>query len=484
MGDLCAFCSTQLNSLHIFSLYCSEQCLKADARKCCSFHGCLHPDDSAKHDHLRYCHHHRNPTSPSLALTSSSTSSLNNFSQHDICQEKDEWMDFLQSQYNASHQHDTHRRLSDSVFSNASVPGRQEDLSSRGRHSLSTLRQFPTMPRKMSLACHHVETTPHNCPVRSIREKLAAQQSTAKIVPVDLKSVQVHEQLTIAPKVQETCVEGSTDPSSPTPSTTTSTTTIDTTPLPLHLSPLLLLPSISSKAHDTPFSSLSQEMDQTWPEMDKYFFCFHDDLCRSLSSSESSSESDSEDSVTGRSRSRSSSLSSSSSSSSSSSLFSRRFISELPPPSLFTSLNSRRSTLSSEDGFDDTHDFLPLSASIWGPGWQQVEPLPASFVQALQRQQQLDKAAAEKEAQAAAAAAAAQSQGQPSKSKKKKAKKAAAAAAAAALAKANGSDSESVDGSEEDSVSSGGSDGVPKTCNSLCSARLPRSLQFVDEQPE
>ncbi|KAG0081915.1 hypothetical protein BGZ92_000066, partial [Podila epicladia] len=111
-----------------------------------------------------------------------------------------------------------------------------------------------------------------------------------------------------------------------------------------------------------------------------------------------------------------------------------------------------------------------------------VEPLPASFVQALQRQQQLDKAAAEKEAQAAAASA--QSQTQPSKSKKKKAKKAAAAAAAAALAKANGGDTESVDGSEEDSMLSGGGDGVPKTCNSLCSARLPRSLQFVDEQPE
>ncbi|KAG0034303.1 hypothetical protein BGZ81_005407 [Podila clonocystis] len=282
------------------------------------------------------------------------------------------------------------------------------------------------MPRKMSLACHHVETTPHCCPIRSIREKLASQPSITKIVPVELNSAPAYEQLTTVPKVQETY------------------------------------------------------MDQTWPEMDKYFFCFHDDFCRSLSSSESSSESDSEDSTTSRSRSRSSSLSSSFSSSSSSS--SRRVISELPPPSLFSSLNSRRSTLSSEDSFDDTHDFLPLSASIWGPGWQQVEPLPASFVQTLQRQQQLDKAAAEKEAQAAAAAA--QSQSQPSKSQKKKAKKAAAAAAAAALAKANGSDSDSVDGSEEDSMSSGGSDAVLKTCNSLCSARLPRSLQFVDEQPE
>lgn len=98
-------------------------------------------------------------------------------------------------------------------------------------------------------------------------------------------------------------------------------------------------------------------------------------------------------------------------------------------------------------------------------------------MQALQRQQQLDKAAAEKEAQAAAAVT--QSQ-QPSKSKKKKAKKAAALAAALA-AKVNGSDFESVDGSEEDAMSNGD---VPKTCNSLCSTRLPRSLQFVDEQPE
>ncbi|KFH70362.1 hypothetical protein MVEG_03213 [Podila verticillata NRRL 6337] len=474
MSDLCAFCSSQLNSLHIFSLYCSEQCREADALKCCSFHGCLHPDDSTKHDHLRFCHHHRHPsTTTSLALTSSL--SMNNLLRLDIHQEKDEWMDFLQSQYNASHQHDSHRRLSDSIFSNASVPGSREVPSPRGR-PLSTLRQSPSVPRKMTLACHHTETTPHHCPVRSIREKLAAQPlpSSTKNDPV-ANSAPLQEQLTAISKVQETPIQVSDPSSSPSSSTqpaaTAGTTAIDTTPLSLSSSPLLLLPSKTPKPHDTPFSPHTHEMDHTWPEMDKYFFCFHDDL---RSSSESSSDSESEDSITSRSRSRSSSLSSLSSSISSSP---RRFVSELPPPSFFSSLSSRRSTLSSEDSFEDTGDFLPLSASIWGPGWQQVEPLPASFVQALQRQQQLDKAAAEKEAQAAATATQSQL---PSKSKKKKAKKAAALAAALAT-KVNSNDSESVDGSEEDSMSNGD---VPKTCNSLCSARLPRSLQFVDEQPE
>ncbi|KAF9415976.1 hypothetical protein BGZ94_010344 [Podila epigama] len=145
-------------------------------------------------------------------------------------------------------------------------------------------------------------------------------------------------------------------------------------------------------------------------------------------------------------------------------------------------------------------DFIStLSASIWGPGWQQVEPLPASFDMALQHQQQLDKAASEKEAQlqaqqAIASLSSSSEQGL-SKSKKKKLKKAAAAAAAAAAKTSDMAENASMEGGTADENTIGNDSGVnpsqntltdassgaaiSKTCNSLSSARLPRSLQFV-----
>ncbi|KAF9098014.1 hypothetical protein BGX23_007341 [Mortierella sp. AD031] len=54
----------------------------------------------------------------------------------------------------------------------------------------------------------------------------------------------------------------------------------------------------------------------------------------------------------------------------------KEFMSELPPPPNNRHLNHRHD----ENG----EGCMALRASIWGVGWHQVEPLPASFVKTLQ----------------------------------------------------------------------------------------------------
>ncbi|KAG0348435.1 hypothetical protein BGZ54_004611, partial [Gamsiella multidivaricata] len=58
---------------------------------------------------------------------------------------------------------------------------------------------------------------------------------------------------------------------------------------------------------------------------------------------------------------------------------SQSFVSELPPPpSLYHDSYHCDDSVSSRK-------YLALSASIWGPGWHQVEPLPASFVKTMEQ---------------------------------------------------------------------------------------------------
>ncbi|KAF9898202.1 hypothetical protein BX616_004353 [Lobosporangium transversale] len=121
---------------------------------------------------------------------------------------------------------------------------------------------------------------------------------------------------------------------------------------------------------------------------------------------------------------------------------------------------------------------LALSASIWGPGWYQVEPLPPSLIKAMQQYEQ------ELQAQALEKATAAQ----PAtnlRAKSKKAKKQARAAAAAAAATATEiTATSSITGqaanSEIKDTSFASRATNPKVSSTLCSARLPRSLQFID----
>ncbi|KAG0309619.1 hypothetical protein BGZ98_000505 [Dissophora globulifera] len=143
--------------------------------------------------------------------------------------------------------------------------------------------------------------------------------------------------------------------------------------------------------------------------------------------------------------------------------FRSKFVSELPPP---TSL-----TYDHDDCFlnHDNRKYLALSASIWGPGWHQVEPLPESFVRTMQ-QTELE---AQDKAQALAQEKAAQAATNP-KTKAKKAKQ--QAKAARAIARADAATSSSAMTLATTTTTTASASGR----NSLCSARLPRSLHFVD----
>ncbi|KAF8941191.1 hypothetical protein EDD21DRAFT_400856 [Dissophora ornata] len=152
----------------------------------------------------------------------------------------------------------------------------------------------------------------------------------------------------------------------------------------------------------------------------------------------------------------------------------KKFVSELPlPPSLLSFYDNDDNY--NGDGLIPSRKYLALSASIWGPGWHQVEPLPASFVKTMEE--------TELEAQAQALALAQEKAAQAAtnpKTRAKKAKqqaKAKAAAAAAALAQ----DAQGLTGtSSTTTTTTNACNPQGSIVNTLSSARLPRSLQFVD----
>ncbi|KAF9156696.1 hypothetical protein BG015_002491 [Linnemannia schmuckeri] len=155
--------------------------------------------------------------------------------------------------------------------------------------------------------------------------------------------------------------------------------------------------------------------------------------------------------------------------------------SELPPPaSAWEREENLTLTLSSSP-----RKYLALSASIWGPGWHQVEPLPPSFVKTLEQSELELQAQAQALALEKAALAAANPKAIAKKAKREAKAAAAALAAAAAAAQEQGEGSSShvvmADANPCSAVSSTTSDVAGSASpNALCSSRLPRSLQFVD----
>ncbi|KAF9126849.1 hypothetical protein BGW39_006300 [Mortierella sp. 14UC] len=170
---------------------------------------------------------------------------------------------------------------------------------------------------------------------------------------------------------------------------------------------------------------------------------------------------------------------------------------ELPLPASFllhaeSSWESEEHLLSSPSAWSMSstpRKYLALSASIWGPGWHQVEPLPPSFVKTLEQSELELQAQAQALALEKAALAAANPKAIAKKAKRE-AKAAAAAAAAALVAQEQQGDGQSQDsvmvdgGSCQASLASSTSPSDASTpasaLNALCSSRLPRSLQFVD----
>ncbi|KAK3805620.1 MAG: hypothetical protein J3Q66DRAFT_360471 [Benniella sp.] len=133
-----------------------------------------------------------------------------------------------------------------------------------------------------------------------------------------------------------------------------------------------------------------------------------------------------------------------------------------------------------DDGSTSRRKFLALSASIWGPGWHQVEPLPPSFVRTMQ-QNELE---AQEKALALAQEKAAQATANPrtrAKKAKQRAKAAAAAAATAAIANTSATTNTNIAdiNSGLDAMAAAPNTSSPVS-DLLSSARLPRSLQFVD----
>ncbi|KAF9920763.1 hypothetical protein FBU30_009304 [Linnemannia zychae] len=155
--------------------------------------------------------------------------------------------------------------------------------------------------------------------------------------------------------------------------------------------------------------------------------------------------------------------------------------SELPPPP---------SAWEKEDsmyGFEleaTPRKYLALSASIWGPGWHQVEPLPPSFIKTLE----LNELELQAQAQALALEKAALATANPKAIAKRAKREAKAAAAAAAKEQREGQKSCDIDMTDANATSQrqaihsseGSSCQSIAPMNALCSSRLPRSLQFVD----
>ncbi|KAF9397322.1 hypothetical protein BGX21_008995 [Mortierella sp. AD011] len=120
--------------------------------------------------------------------------------------------------------------------------------------------------------------------------------------------------------------------------------------------------------------------------------------------------------------------------------------------------------------------YMALSASIWGPGWHQVEPLPPSFIKVMQQTEQEAQERAQAEAQERATKASTSSKSKSKKAKKQVKKQARLAADAAAAAAA---DSSAKGPSTTDPLT----EIIPHstTLTAAGSMRLPRSLLFVDQ---
>lgn len=97
---------------------------------------------------------------------------------------------------------------------------------------------------------------------------------------------------------------------------------------------------------DKNYEDDDSNVEHAWPTMDKFFFPDH--CCRTFACGQKKNQPQNKNKASRR-----------------------QSVSELPPPPV------------KRDSSDNS--FLALSASIWGKGWHQVEPLPASFVKTIQR---------------------------------------------------------------------------------------------------
>ncbi|KAF9158297.1 hypothetical protein BGX20_003459 [Mortierella sp. AD010] len=401
----CAVCSKHFHSEHQASLYCSEECRKADALACCAFHDCDHPDESKHHDHLRFCHHHRPairiPSVPLLNLNPRPSAEQQAHGQHHA----DEWTRFLQQQYSQYHSHSAHTSTLRSVshgrdYTSTSqpriddhhhihYPETQQRLQQQQSFLLAdnlpgvmcqqqiALQQmqmhqqklaFHTRQRRSSCQAvskpsgdtvaslcsanisqsdyvrepHRAEDCEHPCMVR--KNKVLPPPTLSHIIPVSISNPAL-----LSPTATPSSIRGGNEKSS---SASSSSSTPPSSSCPV--SPSLLSAPSSFADGEDPEKSLSH----AWPQMDKFFFPDH--CCRTSACNASSRKGDTNNAKkSGNNNSKKLGNNK------------KKFVPELPPPPPM-SPNTQRDT----DG---------CIASIWGTGWRQVEPLPESFVKTIQK---------------------------------------------------------------------------------------------------
>ncbi|KAI8602701.1 hypothetical protein EDD21DRAFT_371135 [Dissophora ornata] len=359
----CAVCSKHFHSDHQASLYCSEKCRKADALACCAFHDCDHPDGSAHHDHLTFCHHHRPAIRiPSLPLVNYSS---NPFAEQQPQRQghEDEWAQFLHQQYNATqgqvagmlqshHRHSYHHHPEPRSFL---VPDRRPSISNRQQSaSLEQQQQHkpgyhsrhqrnPTIITKhlhyetdrLSFSLDSLSLSTHNeripattsCDMDHCGQPCVSRKN--KVLPPPTLSP------ILPPKIS--------NPASLSPTGATFTP---------QLSPL------SGYSDD---ENQDGSLSHAWPSMDKFFFpdhCCRTSACRPSTQPGTTARSNNNKKGNGNNK---------------ISRNKKSFVSELPPPPASTSASR------------DSDGCIALSASIWGAGWRQVEPLPESFVKMAQK---------------------------------------------------------------------------------------------------
>ncbi|KAF9576334.1 hypothetical protein EC968_009308 [Mortierella alpina] len=398
----CAVCSNHFHSDHQASLYCSEECRKADALACCAFHDCDHPDGSAHHDHLTFCHHHRPAIRiPSLPLLNINPNPSAEQQQHGQ-QQQDEWTRFLQQQYNTQyHAHSTHTSMLPSLGHSVSGPFTnqpqqrfmpfsaqqqpQSFLLSEALPTLSCVQQQQhakqLRQQKPAFRAHHqrqassLDLKPQ-CPMTSDHGDPAG-------LALSLSSLSLSRHRSSDP--QNGHCDSSGDCEQPCvvrknktlPPPTLSHTLPPTISNPASLSPTSSGPPSTPVSPSSPASSGEEDtggenMSHAWPTQDKFFFPDH--CCRTSACNSSSSRSGTPANVnakakTAKSRSRQGQQGSQGNGK-------KNFVSELPPPPAKHAHGERDSA---------NGGCIALSASIWGQGWHQVEPLPASFVKTIQK---------------------------------------------------------------------------------------------------
>ncbi|KAI9239670.1 MAG: hypothetical protein BYD32DRAFT_218799 [Podila humilis] len=403
----CAVCSKHFHSDTQASLYCSEECRKADALACCEFHGCDHPDSTTHHDHLTFCHHHRPAIRiPSFPLSLNPKPSLEQLTHGQY--QNDEWTRFLQQQYN---NHNFNHNHNHSTLHVQSATGQMP--SSQLSHSLNNFSDkytqsntpFLTPPLFSSqqplIVCgganrgdnlHTIDcaarTTPFTSPKHAYQRQSiplhalilnkahstsladhcsgsSTKHPTSTSIlelssggheceqPCVTRKNKVLPPPTLSPMLPVTISNpASLNPAAPSPQKPERRVSFTTMSMASHRRSNSSGSFTSTKSTtsdpdlDKPYEDDNSDVTQAWPTKDMFFFPDH--CCRTFACGQKKKQPQNNNKASRR-----------------------QSVSELPPPPV------------KRDSSDNP--FLALSASIWGNGWHQVEPLPASFVKTIQR---------------------------------------------------------------------------------------------------